>query len=641
VPRPDGTAGKNPGIAGRTPARLPHVPALDGLRGAAVAAVLLFHGDELKGGFLGVDLFFVLSGFLITSLLLVEARRGRIDLARFWARRARRLLPALALLLGAVALYAVVFAAPDELAHIRADGVATTFYFANWHAVFATQSYWDLFAKPSPLAHAWSLAIEEQFYVLWPLVCAGIVAVRSRRRDPAPAVLAVSIVLTLASAAAMFVLYHPGDTNRAYFGTDTRAASILIGAALAAWLTWRGRPTTQRGWRWLQSTSLAGVAVLAFAWTRFDGTSATVYRGGFFVCALAAAAIIATITDPRPGAVRRVLACPPLVGLGIISYGVYLWHWPIYVVLDAARTGLNGWPLLALRVAGTLVVALVSYVVVERPIRHGAFSGATLRALTPAVTVAVVIALFASTGGVAAPPDQTAIRKPDRPEDVSGAVAAAPTAQRLLIVGNSVADLLGVGFKELKPDPPIVVLNGALASCIFPDGVTRLRSQAKNIIYSPTGCTKDWPTDVQQFRPNVSLLILGDFGDGDYERNGQWIHPCMPEFDDWYRDSLRAAVAVLGASGAKVAIVTAPYRVGLIGDSQYPKDDCVNSINRQVAAESSNATLVDLASYICPTRDTCRLEQDGVTLREDGLHYRGESARIIASWILSQVRLKS
>jgi peptidoglycan/LPS O-acetylase OafA/YrhL len=611
------------------------------LRGAAVAAVLLFHGGHLTGGFLGVDLFFVLSGFLITSLLLGEGRGGHIDLARFWARRARRLLPALALLLGAVALYAVLFAAPDELSNIRADGLATTFYVANWRSVVATQSYWDLFARPSPLAHAWSLAIEEQFYVIWPLVCAGIVAWRSRRRDPAPAVLAVASALVLGSLVAMIVLYHPGDTNRAYFGTDTRSASILVGAALAALLTWRGRPMTQRGWRMLQVMSFAGVAVLAVAWTRVDGTSSTVYRGGFFVCALAAAAIIATITDPRPGLVRRVLAYPPLVGLGIISYGVYLWHWPIYLVLDPTRVRLSGWPLLAIRVAVTLAVAVVSYAFVEQPIRRGAFSAATLRKLTPAVTVAVVVALFASTGGLS-PRDVTAERQPDRPEVALAVAATAPAvAQRLLVVGNSVAFFLGDGFKAIQPAPPLVVLNAGMPACVFPADVTRVRTESKSETKAFGPCTTDWSDDVQQFTPDISVLVLGDFGDGEVEHDGRWIHPCMPEFDDWYRDSLRSAVGVLGASGGEVAVVTAPYRLGPQGESMFAKDDCVNQIDREVAAESANATLVDLAAYVCPTRDTCRDELDGVTLREDGLHFRDASARLIASWILAQIRQRA
>src|SRR5437762_2587142 len=158
------------------PPRLNHQPALDGLRGLAVAAVLLFHGDHLRGGFLGVDAFFVLSGFLITSLLLTEARdRGGIALGAFWARRARRLLPALACVLAAVALYAWLLAKPDELATIRGDALATIGYFANWRSIFTSRDYWALFRSPSPLEHTWSLAIEEQFYLAWPLVVAALV----------------------------------------------------------------------------------------------------------------------------------------------------------------------------------------------------------------------------------------------------------------------------------------------------------------------------------------------------------------------------------------------------------------------------------------------------------------------------------
>src|SRR5260221_6961507 len=171
------------------PARLTHQPALDGLRGLAVAGVLLFHGGHLTGGFLGVDAFFVLSGFLITSLLLAEAGdRGGIALGAFWARRARRLLPALACVLAAVAVYAVLYAKADDLATIRGDALATIGYFANWRAIFTSPDYWAMFRNQSPLDHTWSLALEEQFYLVWPLIaavgvrgCSGRVASRRVR----------------------------------------------------------------------------------------------------------------------------------------------------------------------------------------------------------------------------------------------------------------------------------------------------------------------------------------------------------------------------------------------------------------------------------------------------------------------------
>ncbi|MEY2423816.1 MAG: hypothetical protein QOI95_3883 [Acidimicrobiaceae bacterium] len=618
---------------------LPHLPALDGLRGLAVAAVLLFHGDHLTGGFLGVDLFFVLSGFLITGLLLAEARSGRIDLVRFWSRRARRLLPALAVVLGAVAVYAVVLARTEELSRIRFDGLATAFYFANWRSVFETQSYWDLFTRPSPLAHTWSLAIEEQFYVVWPLLVAAVVARRTRaKRAVAPAVFTMCIVLGVASLIAMLSLYRTDDTNRVYFGTDTRAASILVGAALAALLAWRGQPQTRRAWQRVHGAALVGVLVLAYSWSRVDGTSSTLYRGGFFVCALAAAAIIAGTMDARPTLVNRVLQLPPLVGLGLISYGVYLWHWPIFVVLDSARTGISGWPLFGLRVVVTIAIALVSYVVIEHPIRRGAFTPATWRRLTPAMATVIVIALLASTirSDSAVP---LAERTPDTPEIALAAAAQAPpSAARLLIVGNSVAFSLADGFKTLPEDERPVVFNAALPACIFPPGVTRIRNDRKEISSRPIyDCTSAWADDVVQFHPDIALLVLGDFGDGAYEHNTQWIEPCTPAFDDWYRDSLRDAVRSLGSPGVRVAISTAAYSSGLFGASRFVKDDCVNAIDREVAAETPNVVLIDLAAYICPTHDNCRTEQDGVALRPDGIHYVDDSARLIAEWMLPQL----
>ncbi len=208
-----------------------HVPGLDGLRGAAVIGVLLFHAHGwLRGGYLGVDLFFVLSGFLITSILLDEHRRhGRIDLGAFWVRRFRRLMPALLSLVPAIALYAQTLAAPSELASLRADALATLAYVANWRAIFAKRSYWQMFTAPSPLEHTWSLAIEEQFYLVWPIVVVLLLRLGRIR-----AVLAASIAAAIASCVAMNLLFVEGNTMRVYLGTDTRGAAILIGAALAA-----------------------------------------------------------------------------------------------------------------------------------------------------------------------------------------------------------------------------------------------------------------------------------------------------------------------------------------------------------------------------------------------------------------------
>jgi peptidoglycan/LPS O-acetylase OafA/YrhL len=356
--------------------RLRHVPALDGLRGAAVAGVLLFHSDLLIGGYLGVDLFFVLSGFLITSLLLTERReKGRIELRRFWARRARRLLPALGGLLAGIVVFAAVFADPNQLGQIRADGLATMAYVANWHAIFSNTGYWDLFVAPSPLEHMWSLAIEEQFYVVWPFVAYAVL--RPRRPGDGAGVqgprrlFVVSAVAALASAAAMARLASPATVERVYLGTDTRAASILVGAALACWLAWRGPVRGAVGRVLVEVAGWIGLAVLAVAWCRVDGRTLGLYRGGLFLCALAVAAVIAAAAHPRPGPLASLLAWRPLRALGLISYGLYLWHWPVFLVVDEQRLDLGRWPLFAVRLVVSLALAVTSYLVLERPIRQG------------------------------------------------------------------------------------------------------------------------------------------------------------------------------------------------------------------------------------------------------------------------------
>ncbi|MBM3675297.1 MAG: acyltransferase [Actinobacteria bacterium] len=321
------------------------IRALDGVRGAAVAAVLVFHGGRLEGGFLGVDLFFVLSGFLITALLLTESRAtDRISFAGFWARRARRLLPALFLMLAGVALYAVLVAEPAELERIRGEALATLGYVANWRAVFGGSSYWELFLVPSPLQHTWSLAIEEQFYLVWPLVFGAVLAWGRRRSasradgsSTARRMLALS--LGLAGSCAILAL-GIGEANRVYYGTDTRAPAILFGASLAAWLAWRGPVRTRGGRRRLEMVAFVAVAALAVAWTRLSGP--LLYQGGLLLCGLAGAAVVASAAHPVRGPLARAFELRPLVGLGLISYGAYLYHWPLYVYLDEKRVGLDG-----------------------------------------------------------------------------------------------------------------------------------------------------------------------------------------------------------------------------------------------------------------------------------------------------------
>jgi peptidoglycan/LPS O-acetylase OafA/YrhL len=603
-------------MTGEQGARIPHVSALDGARGLAVAGVLLFHGNHLRGGYLGVDFFFTLSGFLITSLLLAESTRSsRVNLGGFWARRARRLLPALAVLMVGVALYAQFLARPAELSQIRGDAFATLFYEANWHEIFSHASYFTLFTAPSPLNHTWSLAIEEQFYVIWPLVFVALLA-WFKRATP-KAVLVTSLTLATISSVLMIVLYDPAHNNRVYFGTDSRAAAILFGAALASAFAAYGAPT-RRGHRLaLEVSGLAGLGVLAIAWTRLDGQSPTLYRGGFLVFG-------------------------PLCALGLISYGVYLYHWPIDVALNEDRAHVRGWPLFALQTAIVLAVAMVSYHFIEQPIRRGRVSRAQLQRATPAIAVALAIVLFvATTGGGSSPASASGSSQIPPQVEIRSAVAArqhaAPGAPRILVVGNSVAFLLAHGFGDLQKTPRPVVFNAAVLGCIFPPEILRAPAVINGNLVDLEPCHPDREASVvAAFRPTVVFWIVSSRGAIGGKYHGQTMNGCSPLFNEIYERDLRREITRLGAYGAKVVITTSAYsrRAGVTNDPK--QDDCENEMRRQVAA-ATGAKFVDLFSYVCPNGE-CRSKIDGVTLRPDGLHYEGPGADLVAAWLFDQAR---
>jgi peptidoglycan/LPS O-acetylase OafA/YrhL len=356
-----------------------YFPALDGLRALAVGAVLLFHAGHLRGGFLGVDTFFVISGFLITGLLLREVERdGTVGLGAFWARRARRLLPALALMVSAITLWSLRYGTPSERLSLHGDSLWSLSFLMNWHEVAAAHDYWSSFAMQSPLTHLWSLAVEEQFYLVWPLVALAVV--RWARR-PQRTMFVVCAVGAAISFVLMAMLYHPSSSTRVYEGTDTRIGALLIGGLCATSVVRaavaRSLAHTNRRVNLATAAvviACAGGAFAMYGWAH--GNDPLLFRGGFLIFAIAIGVVIcaisSTATSHRSRAVANVaavLSLRPLRAIGRLSYGLYLWHWPIFVVFSPTRTGLSTWPLLAVRLAVTWVVAVVSYRVVEQPIR--------------------------------------------------------------------------------------------------------------------------------------------------------------------------------------------------------------------------------------------------------------------------------
>lgn len=357
-----------------------YMPGLDGLRGVAVLAVIAYHlgFDWAGGGLLGVGVFFTLSGYLITDILLERWAERRLVLKEFWLARARRLLPALFLVLIVVMAW-VTIGDPSQLDSLRGETVASALFVSNWWFIFSDVSYFQQFGPPSPLGHIWSLGIEEQFYLIWPWLLLGGLALFDRsRRDGRrsqlqPQLALVTLGLSLVSIILMVVLFEPGaDSTRAYEGTDTRAFGLLIGAALA--MVWPSRRLIGRVSRQARRTldligtvGLLGIVVLIVTTSEF---SPFIYRGGLVLLSIATAMVVASVAHPS-SRIGRVLGVGPLRWIGVRSYGIYLWQSPVILLTTPALAGFS-LPRAALQVGATFLIAALSWKFVEDPVRHGA-----------------------------------------------------------------------------------------------------------------------------------------------------------------------------------------------------------------------------------------------------------------------------
>jgi peptidoglycan/LPS O-acetylase OafA/YrhL len=357
-----------------------YMPGLDGLRAIAVLAVIAFHlgFGWAPGGLLGVGIFFTLSGYLITDILLSQlSRRGHIRLGRFWLARARRLLPALFAMLVIVVAWVTIFG-PAQPRQFRDAVVASALYVSNWQLIFGDVSYFARFAPPGPLNHLWSLAIEEQFYIVWPfLLLIGVKLVRETplRSGVRPRLAVVTLGLALVSATLMAVLYHPSlDPSRVYYGTDTRAFELLFGAALA--MVWPSRKLSPRigaGARnTLDALGAAGLAAIALMVWQTDQYSAFLYRGGFVLLSIATVLIVAALAHPA-GRLGPILGWKPLRWIGVRSYAIYLWHFPVIVLTTPGGIANGAEPLRELlQFAAIIGISALSWRYIEDPVRHGA-----------------------------------------------------------------------------------------------------------------------------------------------------------------------------------------------------------------------------------------------------------------------------
>ncbi|WNG90436.1 acyltransferase family protein [Mycobacterium sp. ITM-2016-00317] len=647
------------------------IPALDGIRAIAVALVLADHGGVpgLSGGFLGVDVFFVLSGFLITSLLLDEVgRTGRVGLKGFWIRRARRLLPALLVMVLAVVALRELFS-EESTANLRDDAVAAFFWMSNWVFVAQDTDYFSQGAPPSPLQHTWSLAVEEQYYVLWPLLIAGVIAglgaiayrrgVALSQRVVRTAVFVLAAAGVAASATAAIVASSDATLNRVYFGTDTRVQALLVGAAAAALLVrdWRGLTAGLVIFRsrWARWTAwwlpAVGLVVLVSA-ARMATGSAEEFRSGLLtVVALAAVLVIAPVALAQDGPVARLLSAGPLVGLGAISYGVYLWHWPIFLVLNGERTGTTGWELFALRCAATLAVAAVSWWLIEQPIREWrpAFVPMLPLAAATAATAAVVTmtVLPVRISPVSPPPgpevDIAALVGAEVPVEVTRPPRqTAPGDLRVAVFGDSIGWTL---MRYLPDTPGLHFADYTTIGCgIARGGPYEYVGQELQQKPECDAWPARWTQRIGHEKPDVALLIVGRWEVVDRMNEGRWTHIGEPGYDAYLRSELNRALDILGSTGARVVVTTEPYnrRAEKPDGSLYQEDQPKrvqqwNALLRSVVDERPNATVLDLNKKLSPN-GYYQTRVDGIRVRSDGVHPTPEAVEWLTPWLVEALK---
>jgi peptidoglycan/LPS O-acetylase OafA/YrhL len=646
-------------------------PALDGVRALAVVAVLLFHAEVpgVSGGYLGVSVFFTLSGFLITSLLVAErARTGTVDAAAFYARRARRLLPASLLCVGLISVASVATDWFDGVANLRRDLLGAVLQVANWVFLFGGGSYQELFAQASgavsPVEHYWSLAIEEQFYWVWPVAFVGVARLA---RGRGAGLIGPMAALTLVFAIAAPVIAAVWGPDAAYWATPARVAEILMGALLAVVLA--GRRIDPR-WRWAAGPCLAALGVACVV---VPGSGGPAYVGALPLFAVVSAMLLLGLQVDGP--VRRALAVAPLVHVGRVSYGVYLFHWPLFVVLTEERTGLDGVGLFAVRMAATFALAEVSFRVLEQPIRTGVrltsrrtlAAGAGLTASIAAVAIVLVPSSIGDYWEVADDrADAASIQPSDRPlatlapvvtipdrvsaapsDSVADPSGSAPTTSpaplpmpsrpvRIVVAGDSTAQATGAGLVEwaaTNPELAQVELWAAPGCGFLRGGDLPLEGWTPVAPACDRWIDDELPAAVSELQPDVVMAMTTSWDVLD--RRWPETGPVSPT-DEVFRarleqDFAAISAALLEAGAAQVVWVRQPvpnvyWQSTGQAQEQPDRHDVLHEAMQAVAEQDERITVVDLDDWLAATG----LDVDR-SARPDGVHWSPEAATTIAA----------
>ncbi len=649
-----------------------HVPGLDGLRGfALVVGPLIFHlwPGLVPGGVLSIDMFFVLSAFLITRLGLREMdRRGKVDVGGYTNRRLRRLTPVLVLTVGAVVLWAAI--EPPELLDDWIGGaVASLIGVQNWFLISQGESYFSFFGQVSPLRHLWSLSIEMQFYVFAPMLL--IIARQGSRRAGRIALLAVALVGAVASAVWMSYLFEPGtDPTRVYFGTDTRAQGLLVGVALAVAVELWGPVRTVLGRRAaVVGANLAVLGHIVLVSTVSEEDTWLYEYGGFLLAATMGGLMAFGALQPiNRGPAFWILESKPAIWLGKVSYGLYLYHWPIILYLSPERTGLDGNVLAFFQLAVSLAVTALSWYLIEQPVLR--------RKPAPwpmaFVTVASMAVIFAGLLWVESdrPPEveQIIVAAPAEPDDDPDGPAAsegtddpattATTVQadrpfKLLVVGDSVPNQVVPSLREQAAvrGLDVQVFDETHIGCVItrygdkrpdPDNegpVGEVCSGWADPVEIATVVDPEvvsWPTAVEAFQPDAVLLYTSAWDASDRRipsLGPDWVHAGQEVFDEYALSEYRLAADTLTESGATLYWMLGPaLNRPIVPQNDPVRIERLNELVLEAVEGNEQVEIVDFPGFIGPVGG----ERDE-RLRGDGLHLSPEGRDELAEWLYDEV----
>ncbi len=658
--------------AGLDAKTLKHIPALDGLRGLAVLAVVLYHfaPELVPAGFLGVDVFLVLSGFLITSLALEEVdRTTSMSASGFFARRARRLLPAAIATIVVVVIVARILDHGSVDSSLRGHAIASLTYIANWWSIAQQNSYQAAFGTESPLNHFWSLAVEEQFYLMFPIALIGTVALLRRRigvHRLAHVALIGAVVGAIASCALMWILRTPGsDPSRVYLGTDTRSQALFVGIAIACIVRLRPVKSLRAVTRTtLTTAALVALAALVGIASTADFRSDWLYTGGFLFIAIATGIVVLALNG-HDSFFTKALSFRWLRTLGLVSYGLYLWHWPIKVFVTGERLHLSDdqtgrIELFVIRVALTAGATALSWYLIEQPFRRRKPASndapTTTRLSRTGIGAIGLTALFVGIVWVAAAPSapaQTDFSSKIAPSSVSTKNAEPPIS--LLWFGDSVAWTIGGGIVEFpwptgynSPFDPtrIVIWNKGISECSFMQQQTKSFGILRSGGGSCVGWETNWRDASASFSPDA-IVWSGALRDTyDVLVNGTWVAFGSPEWIALYNAELDKAAAIATENGIPLVIVSQAdpkvlpdeKREDSLTASNIGKFAQLRQIQREYALANSDTTVsIDLNELLCAGGPCEELTPSGKTIRIDHLHYSTAGSAHIAPTLTTAI----